>query len=221
LHLEIPLWVKVFAFLIVFIPLSGLYINSKYFYVISAMRNATNSFIGGNIQDSITNIEGALSKLPNNAELKSRMNFYNGILFFQNGDTVNALMELKQYLNYYPDDTYTRNIASYLELGIAFDKQDYLKMYNTSIEIEKNNPDDQMAKLQVASSLACLYVDKNIDSYKSDALLRVKNVEMVIKDYPEDVRNEYLEYIERINHRIITKTIISQEEYVAKISGGE
>ncbi len=122
-----------------------------------------------------------------------------------------ALEVVKKAEHDYPEWTILSQAAKALQAGVAFDRHDYDQFLSLSEETYKSEPKSHMNSASLASALACKYASTGDPKFRaaSEQLLAEARGLATTKDD----QAEFQEYAERIEHRLKTREIITQEEY--------
>jgi tetratricopeptide (TPR) repeat protein len=219
-HYPIPGWVKLFALTILLVTVLGAAVNARYFTALVDTRKAQAAFVQGDVDLSIRLIDGANAKVRNNRDLLAMQSLYHGIKAYSLGQEPEALRMIGEYMRVYPEDVFIKNLMLYMQISQAFDSGNYRSMVQFSNDLLALFPDDPKVKLQYASSLACVYVSEGAQKAKKEAERLTAEVKAGLGGLEETARTDAEEYIERIEHRISEKKIISAEEYDKTVKGG-
>jgi hypothetical protein len=127
------------------------------------------------------------------------------------GDDEGALRAAQQAARLYPEWPPAAELVESCEAGVAFQKKDYDGFHAISARLAARSPDSSMHVAMLASALACRYAVTNDPGLKAQAEETLARAESLIREAQE--RAAFVEYAERIRHRIRTREIITRKEY--------
>jgi hypothetical protein len=209
-HYPIPKGVLLFVLALFAVTLAGLFLNGRFFLSLYSIREAGRSFGGGDAEAAARFSDTAFKLVPENAEIQALHNYYNGILGYVRGEYETALPMLTDYIQTFPEDSLANRLVLTMEISKCFDEKDWGLMSRKADKLMEMDPEDPLAILQYASSLACVW------AAEGDASSRDKSRELIEKVRGMDVgddRDEIIRYIDRIEYRLRTRKIIDSDEY--------
>ncbi len=200
-----PAWLSPFLFLIGFSIVGGIVFNWKYFEGYFILNKVVENYVLGDIESAYRETEQLIAKIPDSKDLKFVNNYYGGMYFLSVDSSKKALEMLNEIQE--PDDflVYLKNNA---RLSVAFDDKEYQTMLYYAEEIYKTDS-SASALLSVASANACLYATTNDEKHRKLAETQLSEA-LLLDDSSKSLQH----YASKIEHRIATKRILTEEQYV-------
>lgn len=210
----LPKWIYVFISLVLGIGIIGYFHYSRFYLGIIGYKKSITCVSKGDFNEAERLIKQASELIPESKEINAFQEYISGLKFYMMADINNSLVHLKAYQEYDNKNNTVNSMVLMLEISIAFEKKDYVKMETHARSLNKLNENDPMSMLQLASSIACRYTTtgNNVQYNESKKLindaLKLNNAE------------EFIEYAERILYRLEKREIITQEEYILRKNEG-
>lgn len=218
-HRPFPNWVKFFllfiAFLVVFASVWNLRFVKAYIQMEQSIR-----YFQSDPSKTAALMTSASNLVPESTELRGWSAFYQGINLLHQDNNIDAL----KVLNAAKTDlqnmdqgimTILDGLIEGASIGAAFDNKDYDQFLKLSSIHCAKNPDDPIACAQVASACACKFIATGEINYKTDALAHLEKAKSLANNSPD-----YLEYEQRILHRLHSGEIITKPEFYEKFPNG-
>lgn len=206
-NVRIPSWVIFFVITLFGISVLGFAIFHRYPKSIHDYKLSIKTYQEGDIDAAEKYITSASRLVPDNKDFLSFKYYISGIKNYTEKNYDEALEALKKYQEYNTDDEDVDQLVLIMEISIAFNQKNYSKMVENAAALYSVYDSDTLCILQYASALACQYASTDdMDAYN-------KAVELIEKARTYELDDYYLNYIKRIEYRLNTKNIISQEEY--------
>ena len=209
-HYPVPKGVLLFVFVLLAVTAAGLFVNGRFFLSLYSIREAGRIFGEGDAVAAARLSDRALELVPENAEIQALHNYYNGMLGYLNGEYKTALPMLTDYMLSFPEDDPANRLVLTMEISECFDEGNWGLMARKAEKLMEMEPEDPIAILQYASSLACVWAAEADETARDKARELVEAVRDM--DAGENASNIDL-YIERIEYRLRTRNIIDSEEY--------
>lgn len=210
-----PFWVKAFLSGILLITVFSFFWNWKYFNAYKDLEQSYEYLNKGNIEKAFTLISSVKSTVPEDEGVNLLYRFFNGINLLTKDKTKESLKEFEFCKGKMPENFDVDGYILQSKIGIAFDDKNYEDFLNYSKEILKKNPKDSYSMMSVASAYSCIYVEKNDESAKTQAL---NYIEQAKKINSKD--KEIIQYYSMVLYRIYNKTIITSKEFNNKFPNG-
>ncbi|OHD14600.1 MAG: hypothetical protein A2086_15665 [Spirochaetes bacterium GWD1_27_9] len=205
-----PLWIKIFSVVVILLVIGGLFFNLNYFQSYLLIKKANVSFSNYKYEEAYQNAKLASEKVNNLTSVRTLRDLYEGMYYFSTQKYNEALPLLKEYKKYNSSDTYIEFIIMSCESSLAFDNKDFQSFYYINLNILDIYKNDPFAMLGAASGAACMYATSNDTKYKNESVGYLKKVEAYITPQNKD---QLMEYIQRIKHRLFSEKIIDRDEY--------
>lgn len=204
---KIPSWVIYFVVLLFVISVFGFIYFHRFSKSVHYYKLSIKTFQENDLEAAEKYITSASDLVPDNKEILSFKYYVSGIKNYTEDNYDEALEFLKKYQSYNSDDSFIGQLILSIEISRAFDEKDYSQMVKYAAQLYSDYNTGPLVILQYASALACEYVaTENIDDYN-------KAMELIESARTYELDDYNLDYIKRIEYRLTSKKIISNDEY--------
>jgi len=213
-----PGWVKLaFAVLVMLAVISVVH---NWHFVLAHVENlqARRAFKEGDVARGMALMESAAERVPEIPEMAAIANIMRAQRLMAEEKSAEAVALLRGSIGAAPPPLQAFHARALLnaEMAVAFDQKDYDTFLDKSKEFLKRVPDDPMSAGSVASAYACKYIVTGNDAFKQEALGYLEKARGLAKGHDPAWRD----YEERLQHRLETKEIISQQEFRKRFPQG-
>ena len=212
-----PAWVKgMFAFALVLVVFSFIW-NFKYYTAYEALNN---HFLTEDYDEAVLSLNTAYSIVPENEDIKALWIYYESIRLMSVDSAELAYLMLLPYELYYPAEFEAEELLLTAKIAMTFDKGDYDLFLDATQERLKFYDKSATSYLSVASGFAANYAepraDIDITGFADSARVYINKALEIGAGEGEDIQ----EYINRIEHRLHTKEILTFEEFYQQFPNG-
>lgn len=214
-HRAFPTWVKVFLAGVLLITAVGFVWNWKYYEAYENMKLSNTEAAKGNYAKAWVFMTAAANLVPEVPEIKTLASYEKGIALLAEDKSREAYNELLKCREQLPIDYNVDVLLKQAEAGMCFDDKDYACFLDASKFILENDTTVASSWLWVASAYACLYAkneDKN--AYEQSKYHIERSLAI------DDTSGHVKEYVNRIEHRLAGRTIITFDEFSKKFPNG-
>lgn len=213
---QFPGWIKgAFAALILLAVLAFLY-NQRFFIAHIGMLRGLHELKNGNLEGTVALFNAAAQRVPDEPELRALARYFQAVLLVNQEQSAEAIPLLKEALAIKPDDPAYALALHQAEAGMAYEQKDYDRFLEAQQRLAKQQPDDPIAALGVASAHACKYAVSGEEATKT---LAEQQIEIASKMKGADGPS-FAEYADRIRYRLETRQVISRNEYLRRFPNG-
>ncbi|MFQ5602751.1 MAG: tetratricopeptide repeat protein [bacterium] len=210
-----PGWIKTsFVGVVAFVILSLLW-NLRFIQAYKEMSRSFESFDQGDLQKASALMSSAAQRVPESEDLQMLAHYTEGLRLLYEGQSAEAQEEFLMCGETLPEEYNLDVLILQAEKGARFDSQDYDGFLRASKELAKLYPDDAITIGSVASAYACKYAISNDEKFKVKALDWLSKAQQLAGD-DEDFR----EYENRIQFRLYSQEIISNDEFKRRFPNG-
>ena len=214
LNRPFPGWIKASALVLAALVVLSLSANWRFVQANFELEKVDAAIESGEIHVVAGLYVSAAEHVPEIADLAILGNYWTGIAYLEEDNPREALIHLNKCLKDLPPDFQVAEMISSAESSVAFDNRDYHEFLRLVKIRAEEAPDNMIARLGVASALACLYVDTGNEDYSKQAR------DIVGPISAEEMDSDVAEYIMRIRHRLETRTILKPTEFYEQYPDG-
>lgn len=219
-HRPFPYWVKAFLFGVFAATVCVLVWNIRFVRAYVEMRSSIKAFRTNDIEKAVEMMNSVSKRVPESNELGGMAAFYQGVLFLQQDNYIEALAAFNLCRSLLPlqggeGDKIIDQYATVAAVGAAFDNKDYDQFLALTIENCDENPEDSFAYAQVASAYACKFAATGDEQFKEKSLKALDKARTLSKIDPF-----FKEYEQRILHRLYSREIIKRKEFLKRFPNG-
>ena len=203
----IPQWVKISLAATLVLVLIGTVHNLRYVQAVRNANAATRSMTKGDIDDADTRITAAAKLVPESTEIVHFSSFIHGVALLKHDKSKEALQAIEGAKDELGETPMYQQAHIAAMLGVSFDAHDYDAFLQQALDLHKQDENSAYALAAVSSAYACKYAltgDEKFRALSQDFLARAQRA-------PEG--KQMGDYVERIEHRLRTREIITQAEY--------
>ena len=210
-----PRWVKgFFVGLFALVVFSTIW-NLRFVQAIYEARRAVEAFGRGELDKAAQLAYAAAAHVPEDSFLQAFASFHGGVDAFlndKNDEAVRLLKNADAVLDpSFEVGFFLLQATSYK----AFDEKDYESYISLSMEFAERYTEAPQSQFALVSAYACQYAITGNSEFREKALQALEKSRPLMADNPS-----FAEFEQRMMHRLITKDIISREEFVRRFPEG-
>lgn len=210
-----PTWVKAF-FIAVLVIVAGSFIwNWKYYQAYSYIMKSNDYFQQGDYNSATNLMHLASIKVPEVEDIRTLTSYFHGVDLLVKDSSAEALVEFNKCKDKLPTEYDLDLLINQAKIGKAFNQKDYKGFLEATLESFARDSTTAFSYASVASAYACIYADEGSENAKEKALFYLDKAKML-----DENDEENKEYVNRIEHRIETKNIITRNEFVERFPNG-
>jgi tetratricopeptide (TPR) repeat protein len=212
-----PAWLKLCFAALVALALFSFAWNWRFMAAYREMRQVERALIKGDVEKAAQLSESAARHVPEAVDLGAAASMYRGLVFLKDNKSADAL-KCFQKAAFQPavKGPMLTQVTLLAEAGVAFDAKDYDEFLKKEQALVAMLPNESQAVAGLASAYACKYVVSGNEKYRKESLKRLEQA----RKLAGPANAETQEYVERIQHRLDTRQILTREEYVKRFPSG-
>jgi len=215
MHYPFPGWIKASAAVLGLLLVAVMMVNARYFTGYREANGAFAAFEAGDFPAAARLIAAARDHVPECKPYGSIASLYRGVQLMNEDKFKEALPLLKSARSELQDKQLDLTVFA-AEAAIAFDEKDYDGFLEANEKMAALQPNEPMALGAVASAHACRYAVSGAEESRQKAMEWLGKAEAILKG----ANPEFLEYKNRVLHRLATREIISPKEFKKKYPNG-
>ena len=214
-----PTWIKAALAGMVLLVVFALFWNSRFIHAYYDVRRFNAAMEAGDFEHGVAYFISASQRVPENAEIQAYATFYKGLLLLNQDKPAEALKLIQSCRGRIQNESDIDDSILRAQIAIAFDNADYDEFLRLSIQMDQKYKGDPILTGQVASAYACKYAQTQDDQYKTKSMDALDRARILTNSMPE-LKEYFVEYEQRILHRLHTKEIIDRNEFIKRYPNG-
>lgn len=210
-----PLWVKAFMLGLCILIIGAFVWNWKYYDAYKKINEANELMAKGDLSNGAALMQKASEEVPQSLDLMYMTAFYKGLDYLAKDESENAMTEFMKCRNYLPADFYIEDYIIQAKIGMTFNNHDYHGFLDACFESLKQDSTDAFRLTAVSSAYACLFVSENKVEDLQLSTTYLNKAKSINSTSPE-----LLDYYNKVEYRLYSKTIISSQEFDKKFPDG-
>jgi hypothetical protein len=210
-----PLWVKAALAAVIVLTIVAMTRNYRFFHGYYAAKQADRAAQKADFESAAHWLDSAATSVPEAHAYRTGSKLYEGIVFMQQDRNAEALARFQEISGAMQEQGGIDDLLLQAELAVAFDAKDYAGMVKAAENLAERHSESRMSRLQRASAYACQYASAG------DEEARKKVVEAVESEQSQsDLTDDDKKYLNRIQHRLATREILSGKEFEQRFPKG-
>lgn len=213
-----PNWLKISFVVLLAVAAAAFVYNWRYFKGYVELIQGNHALNDGNIKEGMALLQSSADRLPDIPQLAVLPNLYKAQQLIAEDKNMEALALLDQSQPHVFDewlDTF-RMVRLRAEIGIAFDAKDYDTFLAKAQQVAEITPDESFAQAVVASAYACKYASTGDPAFREQALQALESAQAIGEAGDE----HFAKYENRIQHRLGTREIITNQQFEQQFPDG-
>jgi DNA-directed RNA polymerase subunit RPC12/RpoP len=203
-----PTWIKAAFAGMVLLVVFALFWNSRFIHAYYELRRFNAAMEAGDFEHGAAYFISASQRVPENAEIQTYATFYKGLLLLNQDKPAEALELLQSCLGRIRNESDLDGSILRAQIAIAFNDADYDEFLRLSIQMD-----------QKYKAYACKYAQTQDEQYKTKSMATLGRARTLANSMPE-LREYFVEYEQRILHRLHTKEVIDRNEFIKRYPNG-
>jgi len=204
-----PAWVKLAMATVVILVIFSMAWNWRFVQAMFDLQQCKKFMVSGDIAQAGLYYDSAAAHVPESKDLGAMASLCRGWVYLGEYKSAEALEEFTACRSLLPEEFGIESLIMRAKAGIAFKEKDYDKLLELSLKMSRDNNKDQVYAGGIASAYACKYAETGDEQFKKLCLEALEQY----KQAPGE--NPYLkESINRMEHRLYTREIISPEKFL-------
>jgi tetratricopeptide (TPR) repeat protein len=166
------------------------------------------------VKEAAQQMAAAAKHVPESLELQELAAFFRGVACL-NEDKSEEAQQCFSRCPHLPPEYGASQLLQRATAGAAFDRKDYDRFLEVAEEMARQQPQDPVARAQVASALACQYALRGEEELRRRAEAKLEEAKALGNEPIQAMR-----YEERIRHRLQTREIIDSQEFLRRFPHG-
>jgi len=208
-----PGWVKAAAAVLVILGIASFFLNIRYAQAYFLARNAERDFQAGNLAAAAEQAKRARSLVPGFPQYQFEADLFEGCHLMSLSKNAESLEKFKEAERIAGTAPLLTQLIGHARAGAAFDRKDFDQFVTLSKEVHAAEPNDRTLGYQVASAYACKYAEAGDEEFRELA-----KQQLAVMGDPRD--EEEKTYLQRIHHRLATRTIMTAEGFKTRFPDG-
>lgn len=213
-----PAWIKAAMLGLAALVIFSFVWNWRFIHGYIDLRNSNAALTVGDINEAAKSLRSAASNVPETKSLSAAASFYEGLLLLTENKYAEALKALNSCRVYLPSGFPVDEMIFHAKAGIAFDNKDYDEFLDLALRAAEKDPRSYIYVASAASAYACKYAVTADEQFRQQSLDFLKKAEALSEQ--QGLLEQYLEYEDRIFHRLETRDIIENVEFRNRFPNG-
>jgi len=203
----IPQWVKLSLAATLVLVIIGTVHNLRYFRAIRDVNTANRALESGSFDDADAKMTSAAKMVPEKEDVAHIASFFHGLSLLKKDRSADALKSIEEARGELGEMPLYKQVHAAAMMGVSFEQHDYDAFLSQALGYQKETPSQSYGLAAIASAYACKYAVTGDEQFRMQSLDYLKRAQ-ALPDAPA-----LGDYVDRIQHRLSTREIITESEY--------